>query len=437
MEDEVRKRGILYLQQQKFGKKWKKVWLLVYGDSGCSVSRLEVFECRDDAERTERKRSKRDSKKVIRMCDFVRVAEEKVAACPRGCGTFLVETTEKSFLFAAETSELGDWIQTLCEIAFPMNQGQPEALMSPSAQDYEMVENSIYCTSSELKDFHVTVRKSEASVRCKLHGSFVLRVDLHSLHLLNPESGVTCFTWPYQYIRKFGLNMSSFSFEAGRMSDSGEGIFEFETKQNDRILHAINTAIGLQSRRDGAQDLSTGPASCCRPIALDDSGLYSQVNKGRRPCPSAEALLAGVEEMALDDISIRDPGWGLSKRPLPTPNSHVEPSLARETCPDGLELSETEPDYEEVGAGAVAPAVMQMPQSPYDNIEMVKGQALIIGRESDPVGKECPDNPGIDENVGCRHLKRMLTNPCYQYEVDTEQMTHTGGGQNIGQKLNT
>ncbi|XP_061071957.1 docking protein 2-like [Conger conger] len=408
MEEEVRKRGILYLQQQKFGKKWKKVWSLVYGDSGCSVSRLELLEWRDGAESSERKRSKRDSRKVIRMSDLVRVAEDKMAACPRGCGAFRVETAEKSFLFAAESSELGDWRRTLCEIAFPMNQGQCEDSMTQGTPDSGMMENSIYCTSSALKDFPITVKVTEASARCQLKGSFILRVDLRAIHLLHPKTGATRYTWPFNYIRKFGLQQSTFSIEAGRMSKSGEGVFEFQTKQNEKIFQAVDAAINLQSSKDRSQTWDPSPG----PVVLDDDdSLYSKVTKVRRPRPQANALLAGVEEMPLDDVSVGDWGWGMSHRPLPTPGFPREPPPGRQTPPDSPQLSENEPDYEEVDVGAMA---TQEPPPTYDSIFRVGGPAL----------EECPyDMAGANANHGHK-LKRMLTNPCFDCdEVDSDPMT--------------
>ncbi len=46
-----------------------------------------------------------------KMNDCIRVSEADVEGCPRDCGPFLVETTEKTFVFAVEAAELDDWIQ--------------------------------------------------------------------------------------------------------------------------------------------------------------------------------------------------------------------------------------------------------------------------------------------------------------------------------------
>eukprot|EP00064_Thunnus_orientalis_P023119 superscaffoldBa00008434_g23348 len=41
--------------------------------------------------------------------------------CPKDTGPFLVETTEKIYVFAVERQQLDDWTHKLCEIAFPMS----------------------------------------------------------------------------------------------------------------------------------------------------------------------------------------------------------------------------------------------------------------------------------------------------------------------------
>ncbi|KAG9354003.1 hypothetical protein JZ751_012127 [Albula glossodonta] len=442
IEEAVRKKGMLYIQHQRFGKKWKKVWSLVYGESSCSVSRLELFECRDDAERSDRKRSKRDTRKVIRMSEFVRVSEEKVSACPQGCGTFLVETSEKSFLFAAEMSELDDWIQTLCEIAFPMNKIQYDAFKTSDVQESEagMVENSIYCTSTELKDFHVMVKKTEASERCQLHGAFILRVDIDGLHLLNPKSGIICFTWPYRYIRKFGVHLLTFSFEAGRRSDSGEGIFEFKTKQKSRIFEAVDAAINLQSREDGSssgQDWVPGSTPGHGPVIPDEDDLYSKVQKVRKPRRPEVDLLTGLEEMTLDDrvSPFRDSGKGREMSSRPLPNPHSWPSLDSGPSESVYHLvhrrdsedQDQEPDYEEVDPGAVAEESLSL----YDNLVEVKRNTGLHSMVEDPVGQGSPWSPGTDEYPASRQLRRMLTNPHFDYneeDIDTGEveqiMTH-------------
>lgn len=59
---------------------------------------------------------------IIRLSDCIRVSEAaEVDGCPKDCKAFLVETTEKTFVFAVEMVEVDDWMQKLCEIAFPVS----------------------------------------------------------------------------------------------------------------------------------------------------------------------------------------------------------------------------------------------------------------------------------------------------------------------------
>uniref|UniRef100_A0A3P8WNX5 Docking protein 2-like n=1 Tax=Cynoglossus semilaevis TaxID=244447 RepID=A0A3P8WNX5_CYNSE len=121
MEEDIRKQGILYLQQQQtFGKKWKRMWSVLFRENTCSISRLEFFECKDGG--------------VIRLSNCIRVSEVDVNGCPKDTGSFLVETTEKMYVFAADRNQVGDWIHKLCEIAFPFPPPQKNLLQSTKMQ---------------------------------------------------------------------------------------------------------------------------------------------------------------------------------------------------------------------------------------------------------------------------------------------------------------
>ncbi|XP_053482008.1 docking protein 2 isoform X2 [Ictalurus furcatus] len=163
MEEDIRKRGMLYVQQQRFGKKWRKVWSILYRESTCSISRLEFFECKDGGTGTlEKCKSKQDNKKIIRLSDCIRVSEAAdVDGCPKDCKAFLVETTEKTFVFAVEMVEVEDWMQKLCEIAFPMNWSERGATrcnsLPPEPDDVSMTDNSLYCGKEAGENtFHFT-----------------------------------------------------------------------------------------------------------------------------------------------------------------------------------------------------------------------------------------------------------------------------------------
>ncbi|XP_054466816.1 docking protein 2 isoform X2 [Anoplopoma fimbria] len=208
MEEDIRKQGVLHLQQQRFGK-------------------------------------------VIRLSDCIRVSEVEMDGCPRDTGPFLIETTDKIYVFAADRLQLDNWTHKLCEIAFPMNWTDPGVKRGSLSrgraadEDAGMEDNSLYSCRETVRDFRVCVRRTEASDRCRMKGDGFLRADVDALHLLE-KNGDVVFSWPYKYLRRFGRDKSTFSFEAGRRCDSGEGSFEFDTKQGNFVFQAVEAAINRQ-----------------------------------------------------------------------------------------------------------------------------------------------------------------------------------------------
>ncbi|KAK7135581.1 hypothetical protein R3I94_014299 [Phoxinus phoxinus] len=323
MEEDIRKKGMLYLQQQRFGKKWRKVWSVLYRESSCSISRLEFFECKDGTGSTlEKANRKQENKKVIKMTDCIRVSESDFEGCPRDCGPFLVETTEKTFVFAVETAELEDWIQKLCEIAFPMSWTERGAVRGNSLHgeldDVTMADNTLYCSrETAMKDFKVTVRRTEASERCCLKGVVLLRTDSDSLLLKEPKTGEVLYAWPYRFLRRFGRDKATFSFEAGRRCDSGEGNFEFDTKQGNTIFQSVEAAINLHRVHLPVKQIASverDPMPSSPRMRAEESSIYSMVTEGairdglkqpqnpqltRLEAPT-EKLLTGVKSLNLD-----------------------------------------------------------------------------------------------------------------------------------------
>lgn len=63
---------------------------------------------------------------VVRLADCIRVTEVELDGCPRDTEPFLIETTDRIYLFSAHRQQLHDWMHKLCEVAFPV--GDPADL---------------------------------------------------------------------------------------------------------------------------------------------------------------------------------------------------------------------------------------------------------------------------------------------------------------------
>ncbi|NXN41858.1 DOK2 protein, partial [Rhinoptilus africanus] len=300
MEEAVVKQGVLHLQlQQTFGKKWKKFWGILYRESSCSTARLELFEG-SAPPAAEKLRKGEGSKRLVKLSDCVHVAEAGGdAAYPKETVSFLLETTDKRYLLAAEGTEAADWIQKLCELAFPRSREElaagKDGQRSSQGTEFSMEENSLYSSRDKAgleQAFKVTVRATESSERCRLWGRCILRAGEEALELLDLQTLELIYSWPYRFLRRFGRDKVTFSFEAGRRCASGEGNFEFETRQGNEIFQAIESAINVHRGRVAEEPRRGGPGDePPRPLGHAKVPSWSQGHEelgGTKPEPTWE-----------------------------------------------------------------------------------------------------------------------------------------------------
>ncbi|GAB0200254.1 docking protein 2 [Grus japonensis] len=306
MEESVVKQGVLYLQlQQTFGKKWRKFWGILHRESSCSTARLELFEG-SAPPAAEKLRKGEGSKRLVKLSDCVHVAEASGdAGCPKETVPFLLETTDKWYLLAADGTEVAGWIQKLCELAFPMSReeqaagkdGQQSSLGTDS--EFSMEENSLYSSRGKAsleQEFEVTVRATESSERCRLWGRYILRAGEEALELMDFQTLEIIYSWPYRFLRRFGRDKVTFSFEAGRRCTSGEGNFEFETRQGNAIFQAIELAINVHRGREAEDPRRGGPGDDApRPLGHAKMPSWAQGHEepGGTKCPSLDPTREG------------------------------------------------------------------------------------------------------------------------------------------------
>nr|XP_005904685.1 PREDICTED: docking protein 3 [Bos mutus] len=204
------KDGILYQQHVKFGKKcWRKVWGLLYAGGPSGVARLESWEVRDGGLGPAGDRSagpgRRGERRIIRLADCVSVLPADGESCPRDTGAFLLTTTERSHLLAAEHRQA--WMGPICQLAFPGTGESSSGSGEAEARQRSLVpmeENSIYSSWQEVGEFPVVVQRTEAATRCQLKGPYLLRLGQDAIQLSEPANPQALYTWPYCFLRKFG-----------------------------------------------------------------------------------------------------------------------------------------------------------------------------------------------------------------------------------------
>ncbi|KAM8798983.1 docking protein 3 [Eudromia elegans] len=279
------KDGILYVQHSKFGKRsWRKMRAQLFAASPSGVARMEKFDVRDDGTVLEKSSLRRCARRVIRLSDCVSVGPVGTESCPRDTAAFYLNTTDKSYVLAAEQRD--EWISQLCHLAF---QGAKEAPQSSArtqpSPSVHMEENSLYSSRQDLSEFLVLVLRTDAAARCGLHGHYLLAALPQSLALKDPQSRQPLLTWPYPFLRKFGQDQTVFSFEAGRRSDSGEGTFTFSTPRAPELCRAVAAAIACQQQQgqDAPESRLPAPATESQPHGPEELPAAGRGPPGSQP----------------------------------------------------------------------------------------------------------------------------------------------------------
>ncbi|XP_021230387.1 docking protein 2 [Numida meleagris] len=358
MEEAVVKQGVLHLQlQQTFGKKWKKYWGVLYRETPCSTARLELFEGADKPRKGE------GSRRLVKMSDCVHVAEAGgEVGCPRATAPFLLETTEKRYLLAAEGGEVEGWVRRLCQLAFPTEVGEHQ--VQPT-------------------------HPHRAPLTASPSSALSLRDD----------------AVPFLQV--------TFSFEAGRRCASGEGNFEFETRQGNEIFQVIESAIAVQRQRGGPGDEGTRPRQQNQlPERAPEQeeqrakSIYTEpCNSLLRASPSAvpKAPEKGRKKDAAGELEYAVPFDTIAKSLMVGKFGSILHGPA--DAPDPLYDS-----IQEAGGHRPLPRTRAKPEhiydepegvcihSVYDEPQEVKGEAWRLqAAPEEPAGHEYPYNPQRDD----------------------------------------
>lgn len=288
---------------------------MVVAEGRRNVARLELYEHKHSSIKQGSKR-KPDYKQVIRLRECIRISESEMADRPKECAAFLLETSDKLYVFASHHTEVKDWIRSLCEQAFPNIEDEqrlqresciydPVTVSSSNAR--EMQENSLYDTAESVRDFLVIAVGTEAAIRCDLYGDYFLTPLQDCLILKSVKTKEVLLKWPYCYVRKFGQDTLSFSFEAGRRCESGEGNFEFATPQGERLFNVVSTSIQNLPRPSTTKSNNLDHAEQSRvqeTVATDETYNYTIATQ------SSDFLPEGKMQRAVQRPSkMLNPAW--------------------------------------------------------------------------------------------------------------------------------
>lgn len=334
-------------------KKFKQLYAKLYRTSRSGVARLELYS---------------DGKASVSgpPCQVIVASEvTKVATC--GPLSFQVAIKDQVNDFSVDSNaERNAWVRMIQDVFF---QPQQSADPAASVRAEEMVsENDIYVSADEVvREFMVTVG-AETRSKLAVDGQIRMLIEEGHITLISPE-GKRVMRWSMGQLRRFGYKINNFHLEAGRKSESGEGVFSFVTNQG-RQIHAMVTKEKARTRTSGLSLTPSLPVGQVTPPEPSDAPVitigghtYEEVEvMQNKPSPtkpprpsqnkfpndsssSAESLSAAPVPIAFANIKsprTSSVSGGMDARQGMMPAAHTLPRMAHYPMDDRNIYSEPE-----------------------------------------------------------------------------------------------
>lgn len=207
---EIAKQGYVKFQSKHLAV-WKKRWLILKSGSSNGPVRLEKY--KDEATALSAAGAERRIFDLTQMDDLYRLPDK-----PHGISICLSGGYEIIQFCAESEMDAENWVKAIKEELDPNKRRKD--------------------TNAHTDKFSVYLM---ANAKLDARGDCTMQITPDAVRLFDRhDARRELANWPLKYLRRYGVERSMFTLEAGRSCPTGEGVFIFDTQDAEAIYHRVH-----------------------------------------------------------------------------------------------------------------------------------------------------------------------------------------------------